>query len=120
MPQNAMSALGMLAIAILILAAAYFVTRWLGTWQMRGPSGAFRPGGAGNVRVVSQTSLGRNERLVLVRVGRQCLLLGVTAEHVSVIREFTEAEAEELCSQPEAGQATGFADILKDSLRKRK
>ena len=120
MPQSAFSALGMLAIAIGILVLAFWVTRALGTWQMKGSLGPVRLGGDGNIVLLNQVSLGRNERLVLVRVGQRCLLLGVTTENIAVLREFSEAEADELCRQPEKAHPAGFAEILKDSLRKRK
>ena len=66
MPQNAFSALGMLAIAILILIAAYWVTRALGTWQIKGTASPLRLGGEGGIRILGQVSVGRNERLCWV------------------------------------------------------
>ena len=120
MPQGILSALGMLAVAILILFLAYWVTRMLGTWQMRSSAISPRVGGGGHVQLLSQLNLGKNERLVLIRIGDQCLLLGVTAERVTVLRELSTEEIEAVSAQPESGTSVGFTDILKDSLRKRK
>ena len=120
MPQSAFSALGMLAIAILILVAAYWVTKALGTWQMKGAGGAFQISGTGRIRILSQVSLGRNERIVLIALGQQCFLLGVTAEGVTVLKEYSGAEAEELGREPAAAQTAGFREILRENLKKRK
>lgn len=44
------------------------------------------PGSSGPVKVLSSTSLGPKERLVIVKVGEQTLLLGVTAHQVELLQ----------------------------------
>ena len=126
MLQNTWSALGMLAVAIGILFLAYLATRWLGLRQS-GSGGAGRIRVNGMFRVLWQVNLGRNERLVLVRLGGETekekekyLLLGVTAYSITPLKELTGEEAAGWFSEENGVSAPGFAEILKENLWKRK
>lgn len=44
------------------------------------------PGANGPIKIVTSTSLGPKERLVIVEVGEQKLLLGVTASHIELLQ----------------------------------
>jgi flagellar protein FliO/FliZ len=44
------------------------------------------PGRQGPVQVLSSTSVGPKERLLVVQVGQQKLLLGVTAQHIELLQ----------------------------------
>ena len=48
------------------------------------------PGATGPVKILHTTSVGQRERLVVVAVGEQKLLLGVTAQSISVLQTLPE------------------------------
>lgn len=115
--RNVFSLLGMLVTVILILLLAYWVTRFIGQkglWAGGGQNG-------GEMQVLWQLSLGKGERLVLVRLHKRCLLLGVSGGGITVLTELTEEEAALwLRKQGEAPQAPSFLEILRENLPKRK
>lgn len=119
MDRNVFSLVGMLVTVILILLLAYWVTRFIG---QKGMPGAYRgTQNAGELQVLWQLSLGKGERLVLVRLHERCLLLGVSGGGISVLTELTEEEAAVwLQKQGEAPQVPSFLEILRDNLPKRK
>lgn len=118
--DNFWSLFGVLAAVLLILFLAYYVTKWLGTHAMPGGTGAFGAGGAGSFRLLAQLGVGRNERLVLVRLDERCYLLGVTEHQITLLRELDAEEAAKWTEESGSGQAPGFMEILSESLRKKK
>ena len=121
MPESVFSLLGMLAIVVLILILAYWTTRWIGTRGMGGfGPGKTKAGGTGTFRVLGQLSIGRNERLVLVRLQDKCYLLGVTSGSVTLLRELEGDDAREWLSEEGTPAPPDFLDVLKENLRKRK
>ena len=111
------SLVGMLLTTVAVLALAYLVTRWV---AQRGTSGL--PGPAGqDLKVLWQVSLGKAERLVLVRLDQRCLLLGVTSGGISLLAELTEEEAAKwLQKREEIARQPSFLEVLRDNLPKKK
>lgn len=70
-------------------------------------------GSAGLINVVASRGLGPKERLLLVEVGGQQLLVGMTASSVQTLHTFERPiAAEEAIKAP-----SGFADRLRTALR---
>lgn len=119
--DNFWSLLGVLAVVILILYLAYFATRWIGMHGTPGGATALRTGGAGELRLLAQLGVGRNERLVLVRLNERCFLLGVTEHQITLLRELDDEEAAPWLAQGEGvNAAPGFMDVLSETLRRKK
>ena len=119
--NNFWSLLGVLAVIVLILYLAYFATRWIGTHSVPGGPGTLRAGGAGDLRILGQLGVGRNERLVLVRLSERCYLLGVTEHQITLLRELDGEEAAPWLARNEsANAAPGFLEVLSETLRKKK
>ena len=118
---NFWSLLGVLAAVVLILYLAYAATKWLGTHSLPGGAGAlFASGSAERFRLLAQLGVGRNERLVLVRLDERCYLLGVTEHQITLLRELDGEEAERWLTQSErAPEASGFAEVLRRNMRKK-
>lgn len=111
------SLVGMLLTTVAVLALAYWVTRWIGRRGMPG----FSASGTEGQQVLWQLSLGKSERLVLVRLDRRCLLLGVTSGGISVLSELTEEEAAKwLQKREEVARQPSFLEVLRDNLPKKK
>jgi flagellar protein FliO/FliZ len=91
----------LLALASLAVAAAFV---WLrqrpDAWPRRRP---------GSMRIVESLPLGPRERLVMVDVGGERLLLGVTAQSVSRVHA---TSADDAAGPVSASAATGFGEIL--------
>jgi flagellar protein FliO/FliZ len=72
------------------------------------------------LRVVSSLALGQRERLLVVQVGQQQLLLGVTAQSITPLHTLADplpAPATALASSP---HLPAFAQLLRSHLRKDK
>ena len=63
------------------------------------------------MRVVSALSVGMREKVVLVQVGEEQLLLGVAPGRVNVLHQFEGVAVE----AKESGLRSGFAKILNDT-----
>lgn len=113
------SLLGMLITVLLILLLAYWVTRFIG--QRGLPGWARGVQNSGGLRVMWQLSLGKGERLVLVRLHERCLLLGVSGGGITVLTELTQEEAARwLQKDGEVTKAPSFLEVLRDNLPKKK
>ncbi len=113
------SLLGMLAMVVLVLFLAYWATKLIGQRGM--PGWARGVDGTGKLQLLWQVNLGKNERLVLVRLNNRCLLLGVTGGGISLLKELNEEEAAGwLQKKGEAAQQPSFVDILRDNLSRKK
>ena len=78
---------------------------------------------AGQIEILAQTTLGKSEALIMVQAGTRCFLLGVTANAITVLAEFTEAEAailREKPEDPENGGKPGFIEVLQKSLQQQR
>lgn len=71
--------LGLLAVLALLMLCAWVVRRGGLTGQ------------SGVIKVVAQTAVGTRERVVLVQVGEQQLLIGVTPQQISLLHTLPEA-----------------------------
>jgi len=119
-PDNVLTLIAMLLTVVGVLALAWVVTRWVGR---HGGGGAFT-GGSGDerFRVLRQISLGQGQRLLLVRLGERCLLVGVAAGGVSLLAELTEDEAQSWFPQADQdGPAPpSFWEAVQKNLSRRK
>lgn len=95
-------------IFILVLAAAYYVTRFVAkSHAARGSAYG------GNIKILDKTVLGQDRSLLVVSVAGKAMLLGVTNQHVTHLSDLDENN---LVSLPE-GQDTDFASILKNTIQ---
>ena len=116
-----MSLLGMLLVVGIVLVLAYLCTRLI---ARRGLPGLPRAGSgaAENMGLLWQQGVGKEERLVLVRVHSRCLLLGVTPHQITVLLELSEEEAGVwLAKAPPSGpSAPSFAQVLRENFPMKK
>ena len=100
------SFLWMLVCVILIIGLAYWFTKYVAG---RGALGAFS--GGRRMEVIDRLSLGRDQSVVLARVGERYLLLGAGTAGVTLLAELTEEEAASW-KPPEAAERPGFKDAF--------
>lgn len=89
---------GAILAVLVIIGLAYWFTRYVAGSGLLG--GVRTSGGDGQMKVLAQLSLGKDQRLVVAAVGERCFLLGVTPGGVSLVAELTAEEAA-MWQQPE-------------------
>jgi flagellar protein FliO/FliZ len=100
--------------SLLLVLGAVFAAAWL-VRRVRGLAGP----GTEAIRVVAATALGAKERAVLVQVGKQQLLLGVTPGQVNLLHTLSETIDVDAPRGNDAGDGAlkpEFKAILKRSL----
>ena len=92
---------------VLIIGLAYWFTRYTAG---RGTFGAFQAGQ--RMEVLDHLPLGRDQRVILARVGDRHLLLGVTQAEIRLLAELTAEEA----ASWKPGEADGERPDFKEAL----
>jgi flagellar biosynthetic protein FliO len=109
------SFLWMLVCVVLIMGLAYWFTKYVAG---RGALGAFS--GGRRMEVLDRMPLGRDQSLILARVGERYLLLGAGTAGVTLLAELTEEEAV-VWKPPEtaAGEKPGFKEAFLTIMKQR-
>ena len=117
MPEVVLSLLWTLLVTGGMLALAYWFTRHV--------VGRMAPSGMAcgrNLEVLEQVAMGKDQRLMLVRVGQRVLILASTPGGITNLGELSEEEAAKL--RPPEGESPrlsdGFAQTLRRVLEQRK
>lgn len=116
--KEIISLLWALVVTALVLVLAYWFTRHV-VGRMAG-GGLAR---SRRIEVLEQVPLGKEQKLLLVRMGERLYFLAVTPGGVTVLRELTQEEAEPWLSQEPAAPASApdsFALALRRVLEQRK
>ena len=106
-----LSLLGGLCLFVLVLAAAWLCTRWLGGYYRRGG------GENGTIRVLERTAVGPDRTLMVVRTGARVWLIGVTPHHISPIGELDPGDYPEEVRTPAAAAGKEFSTALQSALQ---
>lgn len=105
--------------AIFALLAVLALIVGLGWVLKRLPASGFKP--ADGLRVVASLNVGAKERVVVVEVNGQQLLLGVTAGGINTLHQLPEAlPIPEPARLPDLKNLPNFAQLLQQRLRKEK
>ncbi len=99
--------LWMLVCVVLIIGLAYWFTRYVAG---RGALGAFS--GQRRMEVLDRMPLGRDQSVVLARVGERYLLLGAGTAGITLLAELTAEEAASWKPPETAGERPGFKEAF--------
>ncbi len=99
--------LGMLAVLLLLAGMAWLLRR----------SGRFTSGAQGALRVVGGISMGTRERVVLLQVGKQQILLGVAPGRIQTLHVLDEPVVD---GEAPTSVQGGFTQVLESALSKGK
>jgi flagellar protein FliO/FliZ len=112
-PASNAGSLVSVTLSLLLVLAAVFAAAWV-MRRLRG----FGKFGNGAIEIVADTALGTKERAVLIQVGKQQLLLGVTPGQVTMLHVLPEPVATSQPQAPTGGEPgrPDFKAILKRSL----
>lgn len=93
-----------------VLALAYITLKWMGS-KMPGTTGG---GGGRMIRVLDRVMVGQNKCLLVVRVGKQTILIGMAEDTVQKLCDLPELDDWE---PPENRQNTPeFSELLRDAV----
>ncbi len=92
----------------LVIALAYYGTRWLAKQYAGGSVSKY-------MRVLERMPLGTDKSMALVRVGSKILLLSVSAKDVDVLASLEESE---LVAQPAQPEKNEFSGVLSAVMKK--
>ena len=88
-------------------------------WLVKWTSKMAGPGSKSLIKVVTQIPIGVKEKLVIVKVSDKYLLLGLTAQNISILQSFDEAtfnpdlEIKQQGSELFTMTGNGFQDVLR-------
>lgn len=78
-------------------------------------TGLYRLSSGKKIKIIESLVVGNKEKLILVKVNGQQILIGATSSSISKIKEFQEHEVDDL---EQDGTQINFSKRLKDSLSK--
>lgn len=81
--ENVFQLLGLLVVFFLILAAAWFVTRWIGTANMQSQANT-------NISVIETYRLAPNKYIQIIRLGEKYIAVAVSKENIEYLTEIDE------------------------------
>ena len=103
------SVVGLIVMMVLIFAAAYYVSKFMGKQYSTQQSSS------GELRVIDKLSLGRDHYLLIVEAGEKVLLLGVSPQQID---NLTELDSEAFADAPQVSEGTDFFSLLKNRMMK--
>lgn len=118
--NTVLTLLGSLVVIVVVLLLAYLVTRCLASRIMVGTR---EPRGGHHLTVVEQVAVGKESKLLLVRLEDCYLLLGVTQGSIACLKEFTVEDAAAWLRQEEApacSTSLPFLEQLRSVLERKK
>ena len=105
------SLLWMLFCVVLVTALAYWFTKYV--------LGKKQPGKSESLTVLAAVSVGKNQRIAVIRAGERYFLVGLTEQNITKIAELTKEEVSEWEStQPDRENPT-FGQAFKEQLEKK-
>lgn len=114
--------LGMVVAVAVVIALAYFFTRYIvgGSWARA----AGFPRKNEGLSVLVQTPIGKDQRLAVVQAGGRYFLVGITPQNISMLAELTEEESaawvEKTDGQGSVQQGVPFRQAFMDALQRGK
>jgi flagellar protein FliO/FliZ len=113
-----LSLLWVVICVVVILALAYWVTKYVALHGRVGVQN--KAGNGGELVLLSRLALGKDQQLAVVKAGEHCYLLGVTATQITLLSELTPEEAASWQidhDAPPAQVSLDFGKLLKGVLQ---
>ena len=111
-----LSVLWALVVTGLVLVLAYWATRYLAGRMAAGPMGRSR-----RIEILEQVAVGKDQKIMLARLGDKTCFLGIASGGITVLREATEQELQTPQEEQERQQPFGdsFARALRQVMEQR-
>lgn len=115
-----LSLLWVVVCVVLVIGLAYWFTRYVAS---RGGLGGFGvPMSGRTLEVLEQISVGKDQRLAVIRAGERYFLVGIAPSHISTLAEFSADEAARWAAErrEEADKQTpSFVEALQTVLKQK-
>lgn len=113
--QDILSLIGALIMIVLVLYATYYFTKAISKKMTDSSSSRY-------LKIIDRVALSQNKFLLIVEVDKKFLLVGVSDNSISVLKEFDSLSLElrETNSIMGLNADINFLEILKDNLKKTK
>ncbi|QCU90442.1 flagellar biosynthetic protein FliO [Thiomicrorhabdus sediminis] len=105
---------GQIMISLLLVLLIIFISAWLLRRYGRFPGVA-----QGNMKVLGALSVGQRERIMLIQVGKEQIVVGVTSSRISTLHQLEEP-VEVKDNETNVALGSPFAKRLQEALTKRK
>lgn len=111
-------------LGMLVVVGAILVLAWWATKQIAQRPGLQGFGGRlpnGEISILAQMPLGREQRLVVVECAARYFLLGVTEHNISMLSELSEEDAQRWKQEQEnsaPGSRQSFSILLQNKMRR--
>ena len=117
MPQDILGLVWALAAVVVVLVLAYWFTKYVAGRMLL--SGGYR---GRHITVLEQAVVGRDQKILLVKVGEEYYLLGASPNGITCLKEFTAEQAAQWGGPEEPPQQAGmsFRAALERVLEQRK
>ncbi|MEG1457725.1 MAG: flagellar biosynthetic protein FliO [Acetivibrio sp.] len=83
--ESILNLLGVFVLFLLILAAAYFTSKWVGKSNLL-------QGNSHNIKIMETYRLTQNKYIQIVKIGKKYIVIAVTKDHVEKLAELAEDE----------------------------
>lgn len=103
---------GTLVLIVAVFVGAYWFTKFLAKRNRFKQVGSSK-----KIKILEQMAVGPDRMLLVVKTGEKVMMLGVTAQQVTLIKEFEDGEFPEDPTREDDDKPSGFQDILRNSLR---
>jgi flagellar protein FliO/FliZ len=102
--QNVLELISVLIVFILVLAATYFITKWIGK------SGVV-PTHTKNIRVLETFKIAPNKYIQIVQLGSKYYSIGISKENITFLTPLEEEQLD-LTTEQRDNQSIPFQDLL--------
>lgn len=112
--ESLINLLGVFILFLLILAAAYYTSKWIGKAK-------FLQQNNKNIQVIETFRLNQSKYIQIVKIGSKYVVIGISKEHMDVITELTEDELNlSITEQNTPDINVDFKDVLAKIMKKKK
>lgn len=114
MIKPVLSMLGILVLMCLFFVGTYWATKlFAGRYQGKNTL-------SGTIQIISKYPLGKDQSLLIAKVAKRCLLLGVTQQTISLVCELEESSLPDPPAMNPAAANLDFLTVLKNTLKHEK
>lgn len=110
--ESIFSLIGVCIIFLLVLAGAYFTSRWVGKTNFLQP-------GSRNIQVIETFRLNQNKYIQILKIGKKYVAVAVSKDHVEFLTELQEDELSLLMDESAKNNTVNFKDILTKLTKKK-
>lgn len=105
--DNILRLLAAIIVFVLVLAATYYVTKWIAK------TGALQPY-ARNIKVMESSKIAPNKYIQIVKIGRKYYSIGVTKETITFLSELDEEQLD--LQEPQANETNETFRMIWDKV----